>query len=497
MTAQAQSIDWKKSFGGIGDEAALSISKTNDDGYVVAGSSTLTTDDVTVNHGGLDYWVTKLNGGGSREWEISLGGSDDDVATSVQQTSDDGYIVAGRSHSNDVDITTPRGGYDYWIVKLHDDGSFDWQKSFGGPGDDKAYAIRQTHDNGYIIAGVSSSDGGDVSGNQGCEDYWIVKTDVNGNIQWQRSFGGSNEDIARSVEQTTDGGYIVAGTTLSNDGDVAGNPGNHGGLDYWIVKLDAAGNMQWQKTIGGSGDDQASSIKQTLDGGYIVVGSSGSDDGDATVNLGLLDYWIVKLNASGVIQWERSFGGSGIDVATSVQQTTDKGYIVAGASDSVDYDVAGNHGSFDYWVEKLDSSGTKQWGISLGGNGNDLGNSVLQDQGGNYVVAGSANSQNNGNVTGNHGSSDFWVVKLKGNTSVPTYEADNKMFTVYPNPTSGSFNIKLNGLSAEAASTDVTVADVNGNVILKTNKTHIDLSDRPAGYYFITVLGKTEKLAKQ
>jgi len=222
-----------------------------------------------------------------------FGGSDDDRAYCIQQTSDGGYIVAGYTYSNDIDVSGNQGVYDYWVVKLDSSGNIEWQKCFGGSDDDRAYCIQQTSNGGYIVAGYTESNNGDVSGNHGKNDYWIVKLDSSGNIEWQKCLGGYYNDYACSIQQTSNGGYIVAGYTESNNGDVSGN---HGSYDYWIVKLDSSGNIRWQKCLGGSGDDRAYSIQQTSDGGYIVTGYTESNDGEVSGNHGSKDYWIVRLD---------------------------------------------------------------------------------------------------------------------------------------------------------------------------------------------------------
>jgi len=183
------------------------------------------------------------------------------------------------------------------------------------------------------------------------KDNWLFanKNEPLPKISFTTCLGGSDKDIAQSIRQTTDGGYIVAGYTYSNDGDVSGN---HGGADYWIVKLNKAGNIQWQKCLGGSDDEYAQSIQQTSDGGYIVAGQT--DSGDVFGNLGFEDSWIVKLNNNGELQWQKYLGGSRDDSAESIQQTKDGGYIVAGQSNSNNGDVSGNHGEADVWIVKLD-----------------------------------------------------------------------------------------------------------------------------------------------
>ncbi|MDZ4794146.1 MAG: hypothetical protein SGI83_07695 [Bacteroidota bacterium] len=420
-----------KLLGGNGDESSPSIQKTSDGGYIVAGSSTSSANgDVTGTLHGIfgnqDIWIVKLNATGTIVWNKLLGGNNAEVAYSVQQTTDGGYIVAGFSSSSATgDVTgVNHGGRDYWIVKLDGSGNIVWNKLLGGNYAEEAYSIVQTTDGGYIVAGYSqSSANGDVTGtNHGSSDYWIVKLDNSGNIVWNKLLGGNLTDLAYSIVQTTDGGYIVTGnSTSSANGDVTGT--NHGSSDYWIVKLDNSGNIVWNKLLGGSDTDITYSIQQTTDGGYIVAGESfSSANGDVTgTNHGVQDYWIVKLDGSGNIIWNKLLGGSGNDITKSIVQTTDGGYIVAGYSASpANGDVSGvNHGGYDYWIVKLDGSGNIVWNKLLGGSGNDIAYSVQQTADGGYIVAGTSYSSSNGDVTPtNHGSGDFWIIKLDANGNI-------------------------------------------------------------------------------
>jgi len=304
-------------------------------------------------------------------WQKCLGGSNYDWAYSIQQTSDSGFIVAGWTKSNDGDVSRWHEGYDddygeptsdYWVVKLNSAGNIEWQKSLGGSGSDEAHSIQQASDGGFIVAGYTDSNDGDVSGHHGhigSSDYWVVKLNSAGEIIWQKCLGGSRGDYANSIQQTSDGGFIMAGATESNDGDVNGW---HVGYirdfplpDYWVVKLDSSGNIEWQKCLGGSDWDGAYSIQQTTNGGFIVAGYSRSNDGDVSGNHGGYDWWVVKLNSSGDIVWQKCLGGGSEDWAYSVQQTSDGGFIVAGGTESNDGDVSGNHGGGDFWVVKLSS----------------------------------------------------------------------------------------------------------------------------------------------
>src|SRR6478752_7773920 len=350
----------------------------------------------------------------------SFGGSENEFAYEIHQTADRGYIVAGQTASNNGNVSGNHGDEDFWILKLNSNGSIKWQKALGGFGDESAFSIQQTTDGGYIATGQAGFSSGQVTGNHGILDVWVVKLDANGNLTWQRSYGGSNRDFANCIRQTTDGGYIVAGGSFSNDGDVSGHHGPNIYADYWILKLDGSGNIQWRKTYGGSKGDIAMSIRQTTEGGYIVAGNSASTDGDVrNVHDSVYgDFWILKLSAQGNIQWQKAFGGSDYEQANSIEQTTDGGYVAMGWNRSPNNgDVTGNHGNYDFWVVKMNANGSMQWQKSLGGSEGDLGYSIKQTADSGYVVAGGTLS-NNGDVSGMHGKEDFWLAKINSTGSL-------------------------------------------------------------------------------
>jgi len=414
LTASVPQIVWQKCLGGSRLDEANSVQQTADGGCIVAGDTNSTDGDVSGNRGARDAWLVKLDSVSTIQWQKCLGGSRYDEANSVQQTTD-GYIVAGDTNSNDDDVSGNHGNYDAWVVKLDSVSTIQWQKCLGGSRYDYAINIQQTTDGGYIVAGLTNSTNGDVSGNHGNYDAWVVKLDSVGNIQWQKCLGGSHNEEANSVQQTADRGYIVVGDTNSTDGDVSGN---HGNYDAWVVKLDSAGNIKWQKCLGGSRYDEANSVQQTADGGYIVAGDTNSIDGNVKGNHGNYDSWVVKLDKVGNIRWQKCLGGSRNEEAISIQQITDKGYIVAGDTNSTDGDVSGNHGDYDSWVVKLDSIGHIQWQKCMGGSAYDDSWSARQTTDGRYIAAGLTFS-NDGDVSGNHGNGDAWAVKLDAPPSTP------------------------------------------------------------------------------
>ena len=351
-------VQWEKLLGGSGSDCASdgSIQQTTDGGYILLGSSdSSASGDVTgISHGGGDFWVVKLSSTGAVQWEKLLGGSYSDSGHSVQQTSDSGYVLLGNSWSSGSgDIAGTNHGYeDFWVVKLNADGAVQWEKLLGGSGYDYGYSVVQTPDDGYVLLGYSdSSASGDITGTNQGGDCWMVKLDADGAVQWQKLLDGGGYDTGFSVQQTFDGGYALFGYSLSYTGT------SHGNGDFWMVKLDAAGAVQWQKLLGGSEQDHGYSGQQTSDGGYVLLGYSYSSvSGDITgTSPGGNNFWVVKLDAAGAVLWQKLLGGSGFDFGRSVRQTSDGGYVLLGSSmSSASGDITGtNHGNTDYWVVKL------------------------------------------------------------------------------------------------------------------------------------------------
>ncbi len=496
---QSPNIIWQKSFGGIGTEHARKIIQTTDAGYIIAGETQSNDGDVTGNHGKSDIWVVKINAAGTILWQKTYGGTNGDDAFGIQQTTDGGYVIAGSTESNDGDVTGNHGGWDLWLIKTDGSGTILWQKTLGGTkGDGGGVNVHQTKDGGYIVACSSESNDGDVSGNHGSEDFWVIKLDASGKIIWQKSLGGSAWDEVHDIRQTTDGGYIVAGMTSSNNGDVKGF---HGDVDLWVIKLDPNGAILWQKALGGLGFDEAFGIQQTKNGEYIVAGYAMSNEGDVTNNHGFNDLWIVMLKANGDIAWQRALGGTGFDEANSVQQTTDAGFIVAGFSNSKDGDVSGNKGSNDFWLVKLSACRDVVWQKCLGGSDYDFADCVLQTSDGGYIVAGSSNSKD-GNVSGNHGNSDFWIVKLEKENLSGAGTENTGILVVYPNPFKNEISIQTKGCSME--SFDYKIVDEKGRTVSsgksKFNE-QMHLENLSAGNYIIQIVTESgvkssEKLIK-
>jgi hypothetical protein len=324
----ASAFQWVKTYHKPDYDYAYSIQQTSDGGYIVAGLSSL---------GFVQYaWVLKLDGNGNVQWQKTYG---DGTAYSIQQTSDGGYIVAGEAYSFGA------GGSDACVLKLDGDGNVQWQKTYGGTDSDFVNSIQQTSDSGYIVAGQTGSFGA------GFYDAWVLKLDGDGYVQWQKTYGGTDSDFVNSIQQTSDSGYIVAGQTGSFSA---------GSYDVWVLKLDGDGYVQWQKTYGGTDSDFVNSIQQTSDSGYIVAGQTGS------FSAGSYDAWVLKLDGDGYVQWQKTYGGTANnDSANSIQQTSDGGYIVAGFTT-----LQSLYRDTDVWVLRLDANGCIN-NCSIGGNISD------------------------------------------------------------------------------------------------------------------------------
>lgn len=303
------------------------------------------------------------------------------------------------------------------------DSSILWQRTIGGNGSDVVYSLQPTADGGYVLGGYSNSNAsGEKSENsRGLIDAWIVKTDENGAILWDKTIGGSGDDFFTSLNQTSDGGFIVGMGSNSNiSGEKTDN--SRGGLDYWILKLDSSGNIEWQKTIGGAQPEFDTYVFQTEDGGYFVSGYSDSGvSGDKTApSNGQRDYWVLKLNPSGTIVWQKSLGGSTLDRGIISIETADGGFLIGGHSDSnISGDKSENsRGLFDNWLVKLDENGNKEWDKTYGGNDNDIVRDIIQVENG-FIIGGYSHSGISGDKTGElRGVVDYWIYKINEDGSM-------------------------------------------------------------------------------
>ncbi|UCE37746.1 MAG: Ig-like domain-containing protein [Thermoplasmata archaeon] len=365
IVGESKLVKINNTFGGFLHEAGVSIEQTSDGGYIITGGIN--------THGGLstDVWLIKTDSYGDEQWNKIIGGLDDEGGSSVQQTSDGGYIIAGYTTSYGA------GLYDVLLIKTDSSGNEEWNRTYGGSSSELGESVQQTSDGGYIITGETSSYGA------GGEDVWLIKTDSFGNKQWDKTFGGSEDEGGECCEQTPDGGFIITGYVSSWGG---------GSSDAWLIKTDGSGSEDWNITFGGSDSDEGKSVNQTTDGGYIITGYSTS------YGPGTYDVWLIKTDGSGSEDWNNTFGGSAWDFGSSVKQTSDDGYIIVGETWSY------GSGPNNLWLIKTNYLGNEEWTKIFGGKSSDYGFSARQTSDGGYIITGCTYSYGSGD-------GDVWLIK--------------------------------------------------------------------------------------
>jgi hypothetical protein len=350
-------LQWQKTYGGSDDDRGSDLIQTSDGGYAVIGKSKSDDLDVSENAGFDDFWVSKLDSSGSISWEYTFGFAGSDTPYSIIQTNDNGYLLSGvldvsasNGQGDRNSIGSRHAGGDYWVIKLNANGVKQWSNYYGGSFTDTAYDAIQTEDDGYIIIGSSDSDDVDISNPRGSYDFWVIKISDTGTLVWEKSFGGSEIDEAHAISKTADGNYLIVGDTRSSDLDISQN---NGAADLWVMKITPDGTLLWEKTLGGSSFDVGRSISKTQDNGFLISGSSRSTNGNLTSNKGQNDAWVVKINSSGNLEWQKTIGGSEVDFFYDVVELNDQTIVAVGDSNSSNEDISENKGFTDLLILKL------------------------------------------------------------------------------------------------------------------------------------------------
>ncbi|MCA0152512.1 hypothetical protein [Winogradskyella vincentii] len=352
----------------------------------------------------------------------TLGGSNNDSAQSVTATVDGGYIILGYTQSNDGDITDKQDtSFDFWVIKYSSQNTVEWQKTYGGSGDDRGNSIVQTQDGGYAILGFSFSEDGDVTNNEGLQDFWLLRLDASGNLIWQNSFGFEGSDSGISLIETSDLGFLLSGiidiSASGGQGATNRNDNRHAGGDYWLIKVNQLGEIEWSNFYGGNFTDTPFGIIQKDNNGFLVVGSSDSSDTDISNNKGTYDFWVLDISPEGALLNEKSLGGTQIDEGRSIIASGDGNFLITGDTRSDDVDVSNNKGGADLWLVKITPQGELIWEKSIGGSNFDVARSIKSSQDGNFILSGSSRSDDF-DVNNNKGQNDAWVLKINANGEV-------------------------------------------------------------------------------
>jgi hypothetical protein len=505
---------WDRTIGGLGSDKLQSMIKTPDGNLLLGGESTsgVSGNKSTPSRGGRDYWIVKCDTLGNKLWDKSFGGRGNDFLTSLADAGDGGYFLCGYSGSYaDGDKThATRGGYDYWIIKIDASGNKLWDKAYGGTGNDMALKAIATGDGGLIIGGTSHSGvtGDKTEPSRGGADAWIVRLNSAGNMVWQKSLGGSSSEAFSDVKLLDDGTVLVG---ISSASVVSGDKTKprKGGADFWLVSLDAAGNIITDFVLGGTGHDYVSSILPGDDGGVLISGYSRSNaSGDKTDNnhdpFG--DFWIVKLDSVFQKVWDKTYGSDTLDVLTESITTSANGYYLGGYSysDRGGEKSKNSFGLSDFWILRIDGDGTLVWDKSVGGSGTEELTTLLRYSPTALYAGGFSNSGISGNkLTGNIGSDDFWIVRIDDHTAadepllrktspfadVQSGRTVPQGLVLYPNPASESI-----GAASIGEIHSVWVLDRRGTLVTgglpaqqTSEATVYDISMLKPGIYFLQI----------
>ena len=374
----APASTWEKTFGGPVADRAYSLVKTTDGGYAIVGTTN------SFGSGLINAYLVKTDSDGNLQWNQTYSGVGQSIAESVVQTSDEGYAFAGYTYS----MAEGAGGLYTWLAKTDYSGSLQWNQTYNLLGTAIAYTVIQTSDHGYALAGGYNTPSGGVEG-------WASKTDSNGNLQWNKTYGNAGYDQINTIIQESDESYVLAGSTSTS----ASGPSS-----LWLIKTDFSGNVQWNQTYTGSNTEILSNMVKTADGGFALIGWS-QVTGSSTV-----DFLLVKTDSSGVKQWSKTYEGQNVSQALFGIQTNDDGYALTGVTNSSNIAFA------KAWLVKVDSQGNAQWNQTYGGSGQNAATSIVQANDGGYVLGGFTNS------TG-AGAEDFWLVKTDASGTVPEFSA--------------------------------------------------------------------------
>lgn len=483
----APHIEWQKCLGGSGDENLFTLKQTADKGFILGGISNSSDGQVTTpNKGGLDAWVVKTDSLGNIEWNVSLGGTAAEMPAAVMQTADGDYIVVGNTGSADGDFSDNRGMSDGFAARISKTGTVLWKRCLGGTWDDQINDVMQVSDTVLLLSGLAESIDGDVVGNTftPVRPDWFVLLSLNsGNILGQKCMVAAS--MARIVK-AKQGGYVMTG----------GDNGFGGSNNVFLAKLDDTLGLTWIKYFGGSGIDFAMSVAQTKDSGYLVSATTQSTDGDVVGHRSVVgedDWWILKFDDTGKVIWKKCYGSiSEPEMPWEGIETRDGQYIVCGEAAYHDGDVStGFHGSYDdAWLLSLSpDDGTIVWQLCLGNTGMQLGRAVQETTDNGGLIAGClTDATASGQVTGNHGGGDIWLVKLGFREHVNVPVQPGSKVSVYPTITTGMVNIDNYPATGKIHLFNILGQPVPFSLKEYNNKHVIDLNGLPPGNYILQVV---------
>ncbi len=438
-------IEWQNCFGGSDMDYSMDIIPS-DNGYIIVGNTYSDDGNVSINHGSNDIWLIRIDILGNILWEKSYGGSESDGCARIFGSDENNYYILGGGVSSDGDISYDPypNSTDFWILKIDSMGDIIWDKVVGGNGMDYIWTGTKTNDGGVLALGWTGSDDGDVSVYYGSYDMWMIKLNSEGETEWDFTIGTSGFDYGQAIIQTSDGGYLVGGSSMVKEGGNLTCVPHSYKSDAILVKLDSLRNIEWQHCYGGSDYDGVYGIIET-ENGYVFSAYTDSNDGDVSGWHGDTDIWIVKIDFYGNIIWQKCLGGSNGEISYNIFQTNDTGFVILGQTRSYNGDVVGNHTlsehDHDIWVVKLSGEGDLLWQQCIGGIGDErIDFGVIKMNDNNYVIACQTDYGPSYDVectphAGVMNYPDFWVFEIiDTSTNIINNTTNEKVIKVYPNP---------------------------------------------------------------
>lgn len=488
LLAQAPDILWQSSIGGSNAEVAADVIALESGNLLVCGSTLSADGNVPENNGSHDVWLTEFNTSGSIEWSQVFGGTSSDIPSAIIQTADGGFLILSTTGSNDGDVAGMHGETDVWLLKMDADRVVEWQHCYGGSMVEMAADVIE-NEIGYIFSATSYSIDGDIEENHGTlGDYWIVQVDHEGNILWENTYGGTGQEWAHAMVLTQDGQLVVAGESASSDGDITMHKS---ALDGWVIKIAMDdGDLLWETSVGKFKDDHIADITEDIKGNLIFVGRTQSAFNGYH---GYVDLWVGMLRPNGYEKKVKVFGGTHPDYGFSIEALSTGGFLICGYTSSKNGDVSVKIGTNDVWLLQLDEQANLVWEKTYGGTQLDFGVGAITTSDG--IVFCATSYSMDVDCTSNQGMSDIWLVRLEEESLIKNSGIQNPAeIFVFPIPASSSFSIAL-PIAEAGQHCQVIIYDRQGRLCRHLfltadagGRVHVDITPGlEAGNYFLLV----------
>ena len=492
FTANAQpGIEWQTHLGGTSDDESRFIANTADGGYFQIGRSKSVDGDIPSNQGDYDLSLMKLDASGAVTWSKSYGGTAFDGGFHGMECANGDFIVIGSTNSNDGDVSGNHGGSDLWVMRLDAGGNILWQIVYGGSGTEFGLCIHQTSDGGFIASGLSDSADGDITGAYGANDMIVLRISGEGDIIWANNIGGSGGDRGWHIIELSTGGFVLTGDSDSIDGDMPAV--NQGGVDAVAVFIedDGVGTVIGVVTFGGTGGDEARFVAEQPDGNLVFSGATLSGDGQVVNYHGGYDYWVFGADQNGNLLWGSAFGGTANEYVRFMYMASNGDVVTGGYCDSVDGDLLFSNGGSDSYVIRVNGSdGTLRWGYNFGGSLNEIPFGACVAADGGFVVTSVSNSTDF-DVDNALGGNDMWVIKLENDLVDGIKDFSGMELQVFPNPAGDHIAVVLPADAFQDVQ-QVTLLDITGKTMVLPLESpreilDFDLSGIPNGMYWLSV----------